>query len=143
GVDNPDDDGQGDGTDEPSDPGAPIDDVLAELLLAQPGVLDDPRPRRGLRLTHGAVMRAGAPDDLDEVADLSSEEIRWFTLARGFLWTQEADRVSAVELERFLTLLTLSPLVLERGADEVERNSADAALLEAARRAAATPVQRA
>jgi hypothetical protein len=150
GVDNPDDDGQGDGTDEPSDPGAPIDDVLAELLLAQPGVLDDPMPplgllltAAGLEVTHGAVMLAGAPDDLDEVADLSSEEIRWFTLARGFLWTQEADRVSAVELERFLTLLTLSPLVLERVADEVERNSADAALLEAARRAAATPVQRA
>jgi len=88
-------------------------------------------------------MLAGAPDDPDEVADLSSEEIRWFTLARGFLWTQEADRVSAEELDRFLTVLTLSPLVLERVADEVERNPADAALLEAARRAAATPVQRA
>src|SRR4029453_8560210 len=102
---------------------------------------DDPMPplgllltAAGLEVTHGAVMLAGAPDDLDEVADLSSEYIRWFTLARGFLWTQEADRVSAVELERFLTLLTLSPLVLERVADEVERNSADAALLAAGAR---------
>jgi hypothetical protein len=149
GVDHADDERTGD-QNEQGDPGAALDDVLAELLLAQPGVLDDPMPplgllltAAGLEVTHGAVMLAGAPDDPDEVADLSSEEIRWFTLARGFLWTQEADRVSAEELDRFLTVLTLSPLVLERVADEVERNPADAALLEAARRAAATPVQRA
>ena len=135
--------------DEPSDPGAALDDVLAELLVAQPGVLDDPMPPLGLLLTaaglevaHGAVMLAGAPQDPDEVAGLSTEEIRWVTLARGFLRTQEADRVSAEELDRFLTVLTLSPLVLGRVADEVERDPADAALLEAARRASATPVRR-
>jgi SEC-C motif len=135
---------------EHSDPGAAIDDVLAELLVTQPGVLDDPMPplgllftAAGLEVTQGAVMLAGAPQDPDEVAGLSTEEVRWFTLARGFLWTQEADRVSAEELGRFLSVLTLSPLVLERVAGEVERNPADTALLEAARRAAATPVQRA
>jgi hypothetical protein len=150
GVDHAEEDDQVGGHDQPSDPGAAMDDVLAELLLAQPGVLNDPIPplgllltAAGLEVTHGAVMLAGAPDDPDEVADLSSEEIRWFTLARGFLWTQEADRVSAEELDRFLTVLTLSPLVLERVADEGERNPADAALLEAARRAAATAVRRA
>ena len=149
GVDHADDERSGE-DDEPSDPGAPIDDVLAELLLTQPGVLDDPMPplallltAAGLEVTHGDVMLAGAPDDPDEVAGLSAEEIRWFTLARGFLWTQEADQVSPEELGRFLSVLTLSPLVLERVADEVERNPADAALLEAARRAAGTPVQRA
>jgi hypothetical protein len=135
---------------EPSDPGAPIDDVLAGLLLAQPGLLDSPLPplgllltAAGLEVTHGVVMLAGAPGDPDEVADLSAEEIRWFTLARGFLWTHEADRVSAEELDRFLTVLTFSPLVLERVADEVERNPPDGALLEAARGAASTPIQRA
>jgi hypothetical protein len=150
GVDHAEEDDQVGGHDQPSDPGAALDDVLAELLLAQPGVLDDPIPplgllltAAGLEVTHGAVMLPGAPDDPDEVADMSSEEIRWFTLARGFLWTQEADRVSAEELGRFLSVLTLSPLVLERVVDDVERNPADAALLEAARRAAATPVQRA
>ena len=150
GVDHAEDDKEVGGHDQPNDSGAAMDDVLAELLLAQPGVLDDPMPPLGLLLTavglevtHGAVMLAGAPDDPDEVADLTTEEIRWFTLARGFLWAQEADRVSAEELDRFLTVLTLSPLVLERVADEVERNPADAALLEAARRAAATPVRRA
>jgi SEC-C motif len=149
GVDHTDDERPGE-HDEQSDPGAALDDVLAELLLTQPGVLDDPMPplglvltAAGLEVTHGAVMLAGAPQDPDEVADLSTEEIRWFTLARGFLWTQEADRVSAEELGRFLSVLTLSLLVLERVADEVECNPADAALLEAARRAAATPVQRA
>jgi len=150
GVDHADDDRAAGDQNEQSDPGAPIDDVLAELLLAQPEVLDDPMPplsllltAAGLEVTHGVVMLAGAPQDPDEVADLSAEEIRWFTLARGFLWTQEADRVSAEELDRFLTVLTFSPLVLERVADEVERNPADAALLEATRRVAATPVQRA
>ena len=150
GVDHEEEDEQVGDHDQASHPGAAIDDVLAELLLAQPGVLDDPMPplsllltAAGLEVTHGAVMLAGAPDGPDEVADLSTEEIRWFTLARGFLWTHEADRVSAEELDRFLTVLTLSPLVLERVADEVERNPADAALLEAARRAAATPVRRA
>jgi hypothetical protein len=135
---------------EPGLPGAPIDDVLAGLLLAQPGLLDSPLPplgllltAAGLEMTHGVVMLAGAPGDPDEVEDLSAEEIRWFTLARGFLWTHEAERVSAEELDRFLTVLTFSPLVLERVADEVERNPADEALLEVARRAAATPVQRA
>jgi SEC-C motif len=149
GVDHADDERPGE-HDEQSDPGAALDDVLAELLLTQPGVLDDPMPplglvltAAGLEVTHGAVMLAGAPQDPDEVADLSTEEIRWFTLARGFLWTQEADRVSAEELGRFLSVLTLSLLVLERVADEVECNPADAALLEAARRAAAPPVQRA
>ena len=150
GVDYPDDDGQGDGPDEPSDPGAPIDDVLVELLLARPGMLDDPMPplsllltAAGLEVVHGAVLLGGAPQDPDEVAGLTAEEIRGFTLTRGFLLRREADRVSAEELGRFLSVLTLSPLVLERVADEVERNPADAALLEAARRAAATPVQRA
>jgi hypothetical protein len=149
GVDRADDERSGE-QDEPSDPGAALVDVLAELLATQPGVLDDPLPPLGLMLTaaglevtDGAVMLAGAPQDPDEVADLSTEEIRWFTLARGFLWAQEADRMSAEELGRFLSVLTLSPLVLERVADEVERNPANAALLEAARRAAATPVQRA
>jgi hypothetical protein len=149
-VDYPDDDGQGDGPDEPSDPGAPIDDVLVELLLARPGMLDDPMPplsllltAAGLEVVHGAVLLAGAPQDPDEVAGLTAVEIRGFTLARGFLWRREADRVSAEDLGRFLSVLTLSPLVLERVADEVERNPADAALLEAARKAAATPVQRA
>jgi SEC-C motif len=136
--------------DEPGLPGAPIDDMLAELLLAQPGLLDSPLPplsllltAAGLEVTHGVVMLAGAPGDPDEVEDLSAEEIRWFTLARGFLWTHDADRVSAEELDRFLTVLTFSPLVLERVADEMERNPADEALLEAVRRAAATPIQRA
>ena len=149
-VDYPGDDGQGDGPDEPSDPGAPIDDVLVELLLARPGMLDDPMPplsllltAAGLEVVHGAVLLGGAPQDPDEVAGLTAEEIRGFTLARGFLWRREADRVSAEELGRFLSVLTLAPLVLERVADEVERNPADADLLEAARRAAATPVQRA
>jgi hypothetical protein len=149
GVDRADDERSGE-HDEPSDPGAALVDVLAELLATQPGVLDDPLPplgllltAAGLEVTDGAVMLAGAPQDPDEVADLSAEEIRWFTLARGFLWTQEADRLSTEELGRFLTVLTLSPLVLERVADEVERNPADAALLEAARRAGAAPVQRA
>jgi hypothetical protein len=148
GVDHSDDERSGE-QDEPGGPGAALDDVLAELLLAQPGVLDDPMPplallltAAGLEVTHGAVMLAGAPDDPDEVAGLSTEEIRWFTLACGFLWTSEAERVCPEELGRFLTVLTLSPLVLERVADEVERNPADAALLEAARRAGATPVQR-
>ena len=150
GVDHPDDDGQGDGPDEPSDPGAPIDDVLVELLLARPGMLDDPMPplsllltAAGLEVEHGAVLLGGAPRDPDEVAGLTAEEIRGFTLARGFLSRREADRVSAEELGRFLSVLTRSPLVLEQVADEMERNPADAALLQAARRAAATPVQRA
>ena len=115
-VDYPDDDGQGDGPDEPSDPGAPIDDVLVELLLARPGMLDDPMPplsllltAAGLEVVHGAVLLAGAPQDPDEVAGLTAEEIRGFTLARGFLWRREADRVSAEELGRFLSVLTLSP----------------------------------
>jgi hypothetical protein len=136
--------------DEPSDAGAPLDDVLADLLAAQPGVLDEPLPplsllltAAGLEVAHGVVMLAGAPWDPDEVEDLSAEEIRWFTLTRGFLWTHAADETSTEELDRFLTVLTLSPLVLERVADEVERNPVDAALLEAARRAAATPTQRA
>ncbi|HZC98773.1 MAG TPA: hypothetical protein VFA46_00800, partial [Actinomycetes bacterium] len=136
--------------DEPRLAGAPIDDVLAELLLARPGLLDRPLPplgllltAAGLEVTHGTVMLVGAPWDPDEVEGLSAEEIRWFTLARGFLWTHEADGTSAEELDRFLTVLSLSPLVLERVADELERDPADAALLEAARRAAATPAQRA
>jgi hypothetical protein len=150
GIDHAGDGERAEDDDEPGDPGALIDDVLAELLLAQPGLLDDPLPplsllltAAGLEVRHGVVMLAGAPWDPDEVAGLSAEEIRWFTLARGFLRTHEADRVSGEELDRFLTVLTFSPLVLERVADEVERSPADGALLEAARRAAATPIQRA
>jgi hypothetical protein len=90
GVDHAEDDEVG-GHDQPNDPGAALDDVVAELLLAQPGMLDDPMPPLGLLLTaaglevsHGAVMLAGAPDDPDEVADLSSEEIRCSRLRAAF-----------------------------------------------------------
>jgi hypothetical protein len=48
GVDQVDDERSGD-QNEQSDPGAALDDVLAELLLAQPGLLDDPMPPLGLR----------------------------------------------------------------------------------------------
>ena len=61
GVDYPDDDGQGDGPDEPSDPGAPIDDVLVELLLARPGMLDDPMPPLSLLLTAAGLEVVTAP----------------------------------------------------------------------------------
>ncbi len=143
GVDEAEDEG-------PSDPGVPLDDVLADLLVTQPDVLDDPLPplsllltAAGLEVVHGLVLPAGAPWDPDEVEGMSAEEIRWFALTRGFLWTHQANETSTEELDQFLTVLTLSPLVLERIADEVERHPVNAALLEAARQAAATPTRRA
>ena len=145
-VDYPDDDGQGDGPDEPSDPGAPIDDVLVELLLARPGMLDDPMPplsllltAAGLEVVYGAVLlgrgaagpqRGRGPDGCGDPRVHAGPRLPVETRGRPRLRRG---------LGRFLSVLTLSPLVLERVADEVERNPADAALLEAARKAAATP----
>ncbi len=136
--------------DDPGVPGAALDDVLAGLVTAQPGVLDDPMPplrmmlaTAGLEVVNGFVCLPGAPWDPTEVAGMSAEEIRWFTLARGFLRTREGDEVPTQELDRFLTVLTLSPAVLERVADEVEREPTEELLLRAARRAAATPAQQA
>jgi hypothetical protein len=141
---------QAEDQDDPGIPGAALDDVLAGLLAAQPGALDDPLPPLGLLLAtagmevvNGFVGMPGAPWDPTEVAGLSAEEIRLFTLARGFLRTSEGGTVPAVAPDRFLTMLTLSSAVLERIADEVERDPVEEPMLQAARQAATTPAQRA
>ena len=136
--------------DELAPPGAMLDDVVADLLVKHPGVLDDPLPPLGLVLelaqlevVRGMVGVPGAPWERADTDGISPEEIRRFVLARGFLRTHDGERAAAGEPDQFLTLLTSSPLVLERIADEVELDPMQAPLLEAARQAAATPAQRA
>jgi SEC-C motif len=136
--------------DELTPPGAALDDVLADLLVAHPGVLDEPLPPLGLVLAladlevvQGSVGVPGAPWDPADVAGLSPAEIRRFVLARGFLRRYTDDEPSAEELATFLSLLTSSPLVLDKIADEVELDPVREPLLAAARRAAATPAQQA
>jgi hypothetical protein len=136
--------------DDSSVPGAALDDVLAELVAAQPGVLDEPMPplrmmlaTAGLEVVSGFVCLPGAPWDATEVAGMSAEEIRWLTIARGFLLTQEGKEVSSEKLDMFLSVLTVSPVVLERVADEVESDPPEELLLQAVRRAAAKPAEQA
>jgi SEC-C motif len=136
--------------DELAPPGAMLDEVVADLLVQQPGVLDDPLPPLGLVLkvaqlevVRGMVGAPGAPWDPVDTDGMSPEEIRRFVLVRGFLRTHDGERAAAGKPDQFLTLLTSSALVLERIADEVELDPMQAPLLEAARQIAATAAQRA
>ena len=146
GVDYPDDDGQGDGPDRPSDPGAPIDDVLVELLPGPAWMLDDPMPplsllltAAGLEVVHGAVLLGGRRDP-DEVRAWRREEIRCSRWPAAYRDARPC--VSAEDLGQFLSVLTSRPGA-GAGGGRGGAQPGRCGPARTARRAAATPVQRA
>ncbi|MGH3321027.1 MAG: YecA family protein [Streptosporangiaceae bacterium] len=130
-------------------PAMPLDDALAGLLVAHPGVLDEPLPPLGillqvahLKVAAGWVALPGAPRDPSEVAGMSPQEIRTLTLARGLLRTHGDGEAPEETFRTFLGALT-QPSVVGRLADHVELHGAGEPLLDAIGRAATSPVERA
>ncbi|WP_433541293.1 hypothetical protein ACQP10_10750 [Streptosporangium sandarakinum] len=118
---------------EPS-PGVPIDAVVLELLARAPETFADPLPPlapllRGasLEVRGGRVGVVGTPWDTGSVAGLSPLDIMRLTLSRSALRTYD----EGADLSRAVTYLSRSPEVLERIADEVEREPLSPRVLEA------------
>ncbi|MGS2643594.1 hypothetical protein [Streptosporangium sp. LJ11] len=118
---------------EPS-PGVPVDVVVLELLMKAPETFADPLPplspllrNASLELREGRVGIVGAPWDTASVADLAPLDIIRLALVRSALRTYG----EGADLSKAVTYLSRSEVVLERIADEVEREPLGPALVEA------------
>ncbi len=129
-------------------PGAPVSDVVADLLAAVPGALGELLPPVGLLLTAagfevrgGLVGLAGTFWNAGEAVQLEPEEIVSSVLASTLLQTAGQGAPGEEWCSRFWTLLAAGPGVVERVADTVERSGAPPEMLDELRRSAAKPAQ--
>ncbi|MBB2912036.1 hypothetical protein FHS43_003316 [Streptosporangium becharense] len=118
---------------EPS-PGVPIDVVVLELLMKAPETFADPLPPlapllagASLELRGGRVGIVGAPWEPESVAGLAPLDVIRLALVRSALRTYG----EGADLSKAVTYLSRSDAVLERIADEVEREPLGPALAEA------------
>ncbi|GAA2911478.1 hypothetical protein GCM10010517_78010 [Streptosporangium fragile] len=116
---------------EPS-PGVPIDVVVLELLMKAPETFADPLPPlapllvgASLELRGGRVGIVGAPWDAESVAGLAPLDVIRLALVRSALRTYG----EGADLSKAITYLSRSEAVLERIADEVEREPLGPALV--------------
>lgn len=132
---------------EPEVPAAAmLDEVIGDILADRPDTFADPLPPLNIML-HSAALElagplvsiAGAPRDHIEVVGLTPEEIVRFTMVRNEFYTFQPDR----DLSDVLEHLTTSEPLLDRIADDAEREPLDEDLLAALERAADGPAQRA
>lgn len=131
-------------------PGAPISDVVADLLAAEPGALSEPLPPIGMVLTvagfevrSGLVGLAGTFWNIDEAEPLEPEDIVASVLASAMLQTAGQGASSEQWCPPFWTRMSAGPDVVARVADTVERGGAMPEVLAELTRSAADPGQRA
>lgn len=115
-------------------PGVPVDVVVVDLLAKAPGTFADPLPplapllrEASLEVRGGRVGIVGAPWDTASVAGLTPLDVVRLALVRSALRTYDGH----ADLSRAVALLSRSEAVLERIADEVEREPLAPALIAA------------